>query len=289
MATYHLHIRALRGQIKKKMAYRARTGAYEADDLLHSEIVMPAICDDYLPPFREMLWDYLEKTERRKNGLLAKEVVVSLPKEINEAEQIKLAREFCRLLCNQYSVFADLNIHRGRDPATDSVHAHIVLTNRCIEKWESGEGFTFLRKCRLLRDRREIYWLRQEWENRVNRALRENGIDAQVSCRRLRAQGIARRRRPHLSWEEILEEKRSGRPCARRQEFCESLLAELEASGVKVTAAVLDQLQIRESLTRSYLEKRLQEKQGEKHADLQSNRPVAVAAQRRRESRDYSR
>ena len=84
----------------------------------------------------------------RANGALFREVEFALPKELNEGEQIELAREFASKLT---SVGGErlpytLAVHRGKG---ENPHAHLMISERATMassgSRRSGSGATTVR------------------------------------------------------------------------------------------------------------------------------------------------
>ena len=55
---------------------------------------------------RAVLWDEAEKAERRKNSVVAREVLIALPHELSKADRIALTRALASWLVSRYGVAA---------------------------------------------------------------------------------------------------------------------------------------------------------------------------------------
>lgn len=152
--------------------------------VVHSEMMLPENapeewCD------RERLWNAVEATEVRKDAQLAREVEFATPRELDQAEGIRLARDFVEREFVARGMVADLNVHWdvGADGEAKP-HAHVMLTTRQVG--EKGFGPK-------IRDWNRPYlfehW-RESWASHVNTRLAELDIDARVDHRSLEAQGI---------------------------------------------------------------------------------------------------
>lgn len=90
---------------------------------------------------RQTLWNAVEKSERRKDALLAREFEIAFPSELNAQQRKKMLDELCQELVKKHGVIVDAAIHA---PHTDSgsdernYHAHIMFTTRSIDP-ENGE------------------------------------------------------------------------------------------------------------------------------------------------------
>ena len=94
---------------------------------------------------RQTLWNEVEKVERRKDALLAREFEIAFPSELNAEQRKKMLNELCQNIVNKYGVLVDAAIHA---PHTDSgsdernYHAHIMFTTRSINE----HGYFFRKK-----------------------------------------------------------------------------------------------------------------------------------------------
>ena len=140
---------------------------------------------------RETLWNAAEDAEHRYNAVVAREMDLALPYELELDEQFACAREFGEYLMDRYPVAVDIAHHQpsqktGHDRR--NYHAHIMFTSREIDA--SGFG----KKTRIL-DKRpsgpiEVEAMRQAWQDIVNARLEKAGVDARIDCRTLEEQGI---------------------------------------------------------------------------------------------------
>ncbi len=149
MANYFLHVKVFsRGKgsrVTRAAAYRAgerirdeRTSEvynYSGrEDVLHKEIVLASELagrtDTNWARERAALWNAAEHGTRR-NARLAREVLVTLPPELGQAQRTALARTFARQLADRYRCAIDLAVHApraGSDPRHH--HAHLLMTAR---------------------------------------------------------------------------------------------------------------------------------------------------------------
>lgn len=81
---------------------------------------------------RGTLWNEVEAGER-KNGRLAREVVLALPREFGQEEQKEAVAEYCQTF-TAMGMVADYAIH---DKGDGNPHAHIMLTDRPL----TADGF----------------------------------------------------------------------------------------------------------------------------------------------------
>jgi Ti-type conjugative transfer relaxase TraA len=152
--------------------------------VVHSEVMLPEGAPEHLSD-RERLWNEVEAGEKRIDAQLAREIEFAIPGELDQAEGIRLAREFVRAEFVDGGMIADLNVHW--DISTDGMpkpHAHVMLTMRDVD----GNGFGAKVRDWNRTDLLE-HW-RGAWAEHANRRLAELDIDARVDHRSLEAQGI---------------------------------------------------------------------------------------------------
>ncbi|WP_181959976.1 MobA/MobL family protein, partial [Klebsiella pneumoniae] len=63
------------------------------DDLVYAEILAPKDTPDFLKKSSNDLWNFVEKTEKRKDARTAKEFKITLPCELTNEQNIKLLKE----------------------------------------------------------------------------------------------------------------------------------------------------------------------------------------------------
>jgi Ti-type conjugative transfer relaxase TraA len=152
--------------------------------VVHSEIMAPEGSPERWQD-RETLWNEVEAGEVRKDAQLAREIEFSIPREMNQAQGVELARDFVQQEFVDRGMLADLNVHWDVGPdGLAKPHAHVMLSMR-----EAGpEGFG--KKVREWNSTELLSDWRERWAGHVNERLAELGIDAQVDHRTLEAQGI---------------------------------------------------------------------------------------------------
>lgn len=152
--------------------------------VVHSEILAPDGTPERLLD-RPTLWNEVEATEVRKDAQLSREVEFAIPRELNQAEGIRLTREFVNDEFVTRGMVADLNVHWdiGAD-GQPKPHAHVMLTMREVSDDGFGPKVRDWNATSLLE-----HW-REAWGHHVNRRLAELDIDARVDHRTLEAQGV---------------------------------------------------------------------------------------------------
>ena len=201
MAIYHLSAKVISRSVGQSAvaaaAYRSasvltdertgRTCDYTRKERVdHTEIMAPEHTPAWMRD-RGQLWNAVEKAEKRKDAQLAREVEVSLPRELNREQQIELVREFVLAEFVERGMIADVAIHAP--PAKDGEeqpHAHILLTQRVL----TAEGFGG--KERAWNDKEMLGGWRERWAAKANAALENAGRSERIDHRSLRDQGIDR-------------------------------------------------------------------------------------------------
>jgi ATP-dependent exoDNAse (exonuclease V) alpha subunit len=207
MAIFHMSIKIItRGAGKSAVAaaaYRSGetlTNEYDGvthdythkGGIFHSEILLPANApSEFLE--RSVLWNSVEKIERYKTAQLAREIEISLPRELSRDESIELARRFVQNTFVDKGMCADICFHdkdKGNNP-----HAHIMLTMRPIEKdgsWGAKSKSINGRKIPTVdwNDRDNSEQWRSLWADYLNEALALKGIEERVDHRSYERQGI---------------------------------------------------------------------------------------------------
>lgn len=152
--------------------------------VVHSEVMLPDGAPEELSD-RERLWNSVEAAEVRKDAQLAREVEFAIPRELDQADGIALARDFVQREFVDQGMIADLNVHW--DIGADGLakpHAHVMLTMR--EVGEDGFG----KKVRDWNRTEQLEHWREAWAEHVNEKLAELDLDVRVDHRSLEAQGI---------------------------------------------------------------------------------------------------
>ncbi len=203
MAIYHFSVkvisRATGASAVASAAYRSASRLHDKrldrdhdftgkSGVVHSEVMLPDGAPEHLSD-RATLWNAVEAGEKRKDAQLSREVEFAIPREMDQAQGIELARDFVQREMVDRGMVADLNVHW--DIGTDGLakpHAHVMLTMREIGREVGEDGFGAK-----VRDwnRTELveHW-REAWADHVNERLAQLDIDARIDHRSLEDQGI---------------------------------------------------------------------------------------------------
>src|SRR5271157_6057990 len=165
--------------------YLAKSG------LVHSEILLPEGAPARWLD-RAALWNEVERVERRRDAVLAREIELALPRELSEREAIRLARDFAREQFVARGMVADLNVHWGRSSDGEAQpHAHIMLSMRRVVPGQGHpEEAGFGLKERGWNDKALLRMWRARWAELVNVRLAEADLDIRVDHRANVARGI---------------------------------------------------------------------------------------------------
>lgn len=166
--------------------YRRRGGVEK------SEIIAPKNAPAWAHE-RGALWNRAELAEKRKDAQVAREIVLSLPHEMTDAQRHELLTGYVREQFADKGMVADVSIHDpDREGDDRNHHAHILLTMRKLD----GDGFGG--KERAWNEKAQIEIWREQWAGHQNRAFEKLGLDCRVDHRSLEAQGINREPEPKL-------------------------------------------------------------------------------------------
>jgi hypothetical protein len=131
------------------------------------------------------LWNAAEASETRKNAVVARELLVALPHELDQAQRQALADAIARDLVERYQVGAQVAVHLpDAEGDNRNHHAHILFTTRRLGPDGLGEKTRELDD-RIKRGPQEIEWIREMVETRTNSALEAAGHAERVDRRSL--------------------------------------------------------------------------------------------------------
>jgi len=199
MAIYHFSVkvisRATGASAVASAAYRSASRLHDErldrdhdftnkSGVVHSEIMLPDGAPEQLSD-RATLWNTVEAGEKRKDAQLSREVEFAIPREMDQAQGIELARDFVQREMVDRGMVADLNVHWDIGPdGLAKPHAHVMLSMR--EVGEDGFGA----KVRDWNRTEFVEHWREAWADHVNERLAQLDIDARIDHRSLEDQGI---------------------------------------------------------------------------------------------------
>jgi len=196
---------------------------FDKPDVIHTEILAPYEAPAWVFD-RQTLWNMVERSEKRADAQLAREVEITLPRELTKEQSIDLVRGFVRERFVSQGMVADIALHcPAASDGAEQPHAHVLLTMRRLDT-ASATGFS-AKKERDWNEREDVakvvaearkrfndtgaphhkaalemaealrnvsIW-RKGWQDTANRALAEAGSAARIDHRTLEAQGIFRK------------------------------------------------------------------------------------------------
>lgn len=229
MALYHFSAKVFSRSSRNTvnaLAYRAgcklydeRTGQtfnYQNKDVQHVELVLPKDAPLWMVEIQKLiaedrqkgLQDFcniVEGAEKRIDAQVWREFEFALHRELNEEQNIALAREFVEDQICFHGMTAQLNFHFDVDKGTgeEKPHCHVLVTTRRLE--ENG-----------LSPKKERDWnaksflceLRVKWEEYSNFHLKLHGHEIQIDHRSNIERGIEMEPQPKLGRGILEQEKR---------------------------------------------------------------------------------
>lgn len=142
---------------------------------------------------RQLLWDTVEATEKRKDAQLAREFNIALPSELKHEQQVALMQDFTQKAFVSKGMIADINLHSN----VGNPHFHAMVTMRNVDESGFGQKNRDWNKKELLLEWRKL------WADVANEHLVRNGHEARLDHRSLEAQGIDREPQIHHGGREI--------------------------------------------------------------------------------------
>ena len=161
---------------------------------------------------RKTLWNSVELFEKNSNAQLARNFIISLPKELSIEENKKMIEEYIQTNFVKEGMIVDLAIHDESREGNQNIHAHIMTIVRPINEdgtWgqkskkeyildEKGEkilnknGKPKTRKVELTtwNDKGNVEKWRENFSELCNEYLAKNKIEKRVDHRSFKRQGI---------------------------------------------------------------------------------------------------
>ncbi|HGD4650699.1 TPA: MobQ family relaxase [Streptococcus agalactiae] len=161
---------------------------------------------------RKTLWNSVELFEKNSNAQLARNFIISLPKELSIEENKKMIEEYIQTNFVKEGMIVDLAIHDESREGNQNIHAHIMTIVRPINEdgtWgqkskkeyiidEKGEkilnknGKPKTRKVELTswNDKGNVEKWRENFSDLCNKYLSKNNIEKRVDHRSFKRQGI---------------------------------------------------------------------------------------------------
>jgi ATP-dependent exoDNAse (exonuclease V) alpha subunit len=198
---------------------REKTYFHKRTDVEHTEILLPGNAPAWaLQADRETLWNQVERTERRKDAQLCRDIRVSIPREFDEESRIRVIKDFAKSSFVDLGMAADISWHlpSASDGGTNP-HAHIMLTLRPFSETGFGkksrhdmipdpaagkhpDGRTIMVSSnpQSWNDAGMYAKARERWQNIANDELQRIGSTARIDRRSYVERGIAKIAQPML-------------------------------------------------------------------------------------------
>lgn len=194
MAMFHLSFSMLKRSAGKSSCYLAAYNARERiedmrtgdvydysyrSDLFHHCILAPEHTPFNIIENSAVLWNEIEKIEKRKDAQLSRYFDIAIPVELDNDAKIALVKNYCKRNFVSKGMIADISFHDldGHNP-----HAHVMLTLREI----TPQGFG--NKNRSWNEHDLMDEWRASWSRMSNRALERIGSANRMDQRSLSAQ-----------------------------------------------------------------------------------------------------
>ena len=183
---------------------------FDKPDVVHTEIIAPEAAPGWVYD-RQTLWNVVERCEKRRDAQLAREIEITLPRELSPDARIDLVRGFVRDHFVSAGMVADIGIHvPDAADGGEQPHAHVMLTLRRLDsttllgfsatkerEWNEPEKISRLvaeaRKTfndtglpedkealDAAESQRNVMVWRREWAVAANRALADAGSTARI-------------------------------------------------------------------------------------------------------------
>ena len=160
---------------------------------------------------RSELWNLAERSEKRKDGRTAREIIVSLPHELSAGSRQILVEKFTESISKKYGVAIDFAIHEPDEQGDQrNHHCHIMMTTRSVDLsrgvFELGKktqlelSNTKLKELDLPKTQDQIKALRKEWADMTNHHLDIANIKKRIDHRSYEEQGILLKPTIKLGW-----------------------------------------------------------------------------------------
>lgn len=184
------------GETLKDDRYEKTHDFTRKENVLHAEIITPDGAPAWMTD-REKLWNAVEAGEKRKDAQLAKEIILTLPRNLDADEQKQVVRDFVKENLTSRGLVADFAIHSPEASDGDrNPHAHIMFTLRPVE----GDGFGKKLTGRIngLDDRKVLGDMRNSYETILNQASVQKNPEIHFDLRNLKEKGIDREPQPKI-------------------------------------------------------------------------------------------
>jgi MobA/MobL family len=163
------------------------------------EMILPAGASNKFNDPR-YFYNEIERSEKRSDARLFKEIELALYQELTTEENKILAKKFAEEISQKYNVPVNVNFHKldSHNP-----HSHIVIGLRSIE----GEHFSS-KKNRDLDKKGFIQETRQRWEELSNQEFKRKNLNLFVSHKSYKDRGINKIPGKHVNRKYLIDDEK---------------------------------------------------------------------------------
>lgn len=136
---------------------------------------------------REQLWNAAEANETRDDSRTAEKICFALPREVSQAENIKLVEEYVNKNLVARGIVCDVNIHYDN---LNNPHMHLQHLTRRLERLENGKVILSKVKARDLFTIKAMYDFREQCEVEINKVYEEAGLPFRITAKSYKTLGI---------------------------------------------------------------------------------------------------
>ncbi|MGA0560778.1 MobQ family relaxase [Larkinella sp. VNQ87] len=184
------------GEVLKDERYEKTHDFTRKENVLHSEIITPEGAPDWMSD-REKLWNAVEAGEKRIDAQLAKEIILTLPRNLDLEQHKEVVRDFVKENLTSRGLVADFAIHSPEASDGDrNPHAHIMFTLRPVEDDHFGKKLTG--RVGGMDDKKVLADFRQSYERILNDASEKADSEVHFDLRSLKEKGIERQPQPKI-------------------------------------------------------------------------------------------
>lgn len=185
------------GEMLKDDRYEKTHDFTRKENVLHSEIITPDGAPEWMKD-RQSLWNGVEAGEKRKDAQLAKEIILTLPRNLDLEQHKEVVRDFVKENLTSKGLVADFAIHSPEASDGDrNPHAHIMYTLRPVEDGKFGKKLSGYQDG-LLDSKQCLQQMRHSYESILNNASQKAESEVRFDLRSLKEKGIERQPQPKI-------------------------------------------------------------------------------------------
>lgn len=156
-------------------------------DIFLTELLVPEGAPEWATE-REKLWNTVDRTAKRKDARLAKEITAAITIGIPPEQWSEMVLEYAQAYVELGQV-VDIAIHE--DGSLSNPHVHFLMTVNHL----GTDGFKL--KITQVDQKRFVTQARRRWEALTNKYLKANGLSLRVDARSFKARGISQQPSRH--------------------------------------------------------------------------------------------